>query len=194
MVSVSPGGTRASEMDYRAGCFFYPFMKPMKCTDCNGSGQYVGLGLYPAEPCESCGGTGIHTIQAKPTSQPGRYAQIAGRISVLTGVDISAYSDGFWKVNTWCFPNVIALETKDVVGQGKLFTLFGVSVDNINEGLQYLLLGDRRPHQSNNDRVLFTWFSKDHPRPVVLDHAQKHYLILYERDGQENRFQKIWSV
>lgn len=30
----------------------------MDCLDCNGSGLYVGLGLYPAETCKTCGGMG----------------------------------------------------------------------------------------------------------------------------------------
>lgn len=35
----------------------------VRCPDCNGSGQYVGIGFAPAEACRLCGGKGKVTAQ-----------------------------------------------------------------------------------------------------------------------------------
>lgn len=34
-------------------------LSDLRCPDCNGTGEYVGLGIGKPEPCQTCNGKGV---------------------------------------------------------------------------------------------------------------------------------------
>lgn len=159
----------------------------MDCTDCNGSGLYVGLGLYPAETCERCSGTGKEPLGGGATGATGPTKEYSDVPRTLTNITARGFIDDFWNGKKDSFPSAIRLvvDTKSHPGR-HYFLMFNTPVQDT--GTFYILVG----HRDGGDLV--SRLPKDMPNAVALSFAQQHHLALYERLGADNYFFKIWSA
>ena len=147
----------------------------MKCIDCNGSKFYVGLGFtQQQEPCRRCEGSGVEPNSVpKETANKTSYSNKTRAIQYdapqnLTLAAIEGISDGLQ-----CFPTPVEIE-------------------EVRDNVYWLCVGRRSPPQCSTDRMLANGSGKDFPKAVVLEHAQNHFLALYEREGTQNKFHCIW--
>ena len=176
----------------------------MKCTDCNGSKVYVGLGFtQQAEACGHGAGSGIEPGSSTGSLPLRDYQQAA--------VDTALTQRALWgedprlierpwvlHVSKHCgqFPGHVLLEVNDDAthfmdakyddGQKGYVDVF-----DANTGVHWILMGRRKGNDGADDRWM-TWDTVQVPRPVIQDYAQQHYLALYQRVEMENKFKCHW--
>lgn len=170
----------------------------MKCTDCNGSGVYVGLSHYnEREDCGRCGGSCI-----EPGGAPLRdYQQqavddILAKRALWTGHAESFTRRSVLRISKdqKQFPGRVWLELKSErtyfmdasYNDGK----GNVEFKDATTGVYWVLLGSR-PGRGSSERWL-GWDTPQVPRPVILEFAQTNYLALYQRIEMKNDFKCIW--
>lgn len=152
----------------------------MKCTDCNGSRFYVGLGFtQQQEACRHCGGTGIepNSISKEKTvlkSDAGAGIQTAPRAK---------------KYNT---PQQLMLSDVEYISDNLGNFPTPIKEPGVSAAVYWIYVGRRNPPQCETDRRLSSTDSKSLPKAVALDYAQDHYLALYEREGTTEIFHCIW--
>jgi hypothetical protein len=175
----------------------------MKCTDCNGSGVYVGLSHYnEREDCERCGGSCIEP-GGKNGSFPLRDYQQAAVDAALTPRALwedSRLIERPWvlHVSKHCgqFPGHVRLELN---GDAACFMDAKyddgqkgyVNFHDANTGVHWILMGRRKGNDDADDRWM-TWDTVQVPRRVIQDYAQQHYLALYQRIEMKNEFKCLW--
>ncbi len=176
----------------------------MKCTDCNGSGVYVGLSHYnERQDCGRCGGSCI-----EPTGKNGSFPlrdyqqqavdDILAKRALWTGHAESITRTSVLRISKdqKQFPGRIYLEVS--CGLERMHFMDAsyndgkgnVEFKDADTGVHWVLLGSR-PGRGSSERWL-GWDASQVPRPVILEFAQTNYLALYQRIEMKNDFKCIW--
>ncbi len=165
----------------------------MKCTDCNGTKQYLGLLHYQVpEACRRCNGTGIEPGSER-VSQSKASSQVNGVVHTLTIPTIVELSKRLKD-----FPKRVALETRKTRANELVFANSAFHIDTeaipvtYPKGPFWIYAGARTPAQNRWDSSPLDWGSIDVPEPVAKNHAQRHYLVLYRRINLLNEFVCHW--
>lgn len=161
----------------------------MKCTDCNGSRIYIGLGHYnDREACRHCKGSGNEPGGALPGSAATRF---------FPGVTAKATPDLVRKLSQsqGRFPEFISLRGSVNLLTFRLHFSDIISTDGCtvlnDDSVHWVLLGERLGGTDVDSRLI-GWETHDVPEPVVQEYAEMHYLALYQRVDIRNHFRCIW--
>ena len=176
----------------------------MECTDCKGSGIYVGLGHYnERETCRRCNGSKDEPSRIGTTGTPLRdYQQDAlgnvlaeralwtGHAELITKHMVLRVSEDQGRfprrVTLALNPNCTSFTQLRDDNTGK-----PARFNDPTNGVHWLLLG-RRGEKRAADLRLMTWDSIQIPSPVIEGYAQDHYLTLYKRIDMKNEFKCLW--